>query len=161
MSDPINHPAHYTFGGVEVIDALEAWNLPFHLANVVKYVARAGRKDPARIVEDLRKARWYLDRYIAQVERDQRTVVVEAVKSELLRHVTHTGVDLDALAQFAARESAPSDLLAMSAVPFPTTVMATAEPTATDDAYWQRHPLGSPERVQAVEEHRAAVEASK
>lgn len=60
--DPIDHPAHYTAGGVEVIDAIEAWELGFRLANVVKYVARADRKGSA--LDDLRKARWYLDREI-------------------------------------------------------------------------------------------------
>jgi hypothetical protein len=63
QSDPVNHPDHYKLG-IEVIDALEAWGLGFHLGNVVKYVARAGRKDPNKLVQDLEKARWYLDRYI-------------------------------------------------------------------------------------------------
>lgn len=62
--DEINHPAHYTFSSIEVIDAIEAWRLPYHLGNVVKYVARAGHKGPA--LPDLQKARWYLDRYIAR-----------------------------------------------------------------------------------------------
>ena len=66
--DPVNHPAHYRFA-IEVIDALEAWDLPFHLANVIKYLVRAGRKDPAKLLEDLEKAKWYLDRYIALVKR--------------------------------------------------------------------------------------------
>lgn len=64
MSDPVNHPAHY--GGAadpyEAIKVIEAWGLGFHLGNVVKYVARAGKKGPA--VEDLRKAAFYLDRHI-------------------------------------------------------------------------------------------------
>lgn len=65
-SDTVNHPSHYTSGGVEVIDAIEAWGLGFRLGNAVKYIARAGKKDPAKVVEDLRKARWYLDREIAK-----------------------------------------------------------------------------------------------
>lgn len=60
--NPINHPAHYTFSAIEVIDALEAWDLPFHLANAVKYIARAGRKSAPK--QDLQKAVWYLNRYI-------------------------------------------------------------------------------------------------
>ena len=63
-ADAVNHPPHYTFGSIEVIDVLEDWQLPHHLANVVKYVARAGRKDPAAERQDLEKARWYLERYI-------------------------------------------------------------------------------------------------
>ena len=68
MSDPVNHPAHYCLGGVEVIDAIEAWELPYHLGNVVKYVARAKHKGDE--LTDLRKARWYLDRYIGRIEAE-------------------------------------------------------------------------------------------
>lgn len=66
-SDPVTHPAHYTMGSIEVIDAIEAWDLNFGRGNVVKYVARAGRKDPAKELEDLKKARFYLDREIARL----------------------------------------------------------------------------------------------
>lgn len=65
--DPINHPSHYCLGGVEVIDAIEAWSLGYHLGNVVKYVARAAHKGAK--LEDLKKARWYLDRAIAADEK--------------------------------------------------------------------------------------------
>lgn len=67
-ADPINHPTHYTFSHIEVIDAIEAWELGFHLANVIKYVARADRK--GRPLDDLKKARWYLDREIQRREGD-------------------------------------------------------------------------------------------
>ena len=69
--DPINHPAHYTYGGIEVIDFLEACDFPFHLANAVKYISRAGRKDPSKTVEDLSKAVWYINRYIGLLEKRQ------------------------------------------------------------------------------------------
>ena len=64
MADLVNHPPHYTSGRLEVIDFIEDQKLPYHLGNVVKYVARAGKKKGADPVEDLKKARWYLDRYI-------------------------------------------------------------------------------------------------
>jgi hypothetical protein len=69
--ETINHPAHY--GGAddpyEAIKVVEAWGLGFHLGNVVKYLSRAGKKgDP---LEDLKKARWYLDRQIANLEKAQ------------------------------------------------------------------------------------------
>jgi hypothetical protein len=64
--DPVSHPRHYTFGAIEVISAIEAWALPFHLACVVKYVARAAHK--GKYIEDLQKARWYLDREIARAQ---------------------------------------------------------------------------------------------
>jgi hypothetical protein len=71
MSDPVNHPSHYVAGRRhEPIDVIEDWRLGFHLGNTVKYIARAGRKEDAS--EDLRKARWYLDREIARLERGQK-----------------------------------------------------------------------------------------
>lgn len=63
----IDHPAHYTSGGIETIDVIEAWGLGFHLGNAVKYISRAGRKDPTKTVEDLKKARWYIDREITRI----------------------------------------------------------------------------------------------
>ena len=64
-NDPVLRPRHYTFGAVEVIDAIEAWELGFHLGNVVKYVVRAGRKGSK--IQDLEKARWYLSREIERL----------------------------------------------------------------------------------------------
>jgi hypothetical protein len=69
MDDAVNHPAHYTSGRIEVIDFIEDQRLPYHLGNVVKYVARAGKKDPSRTVEDLEKAAWYLNRYIQLLQK--------------------------------------------------------------------------------------------
>lgn len=64
--DAVNHPKHYTHGGIETIDVIEAWQLGFCLGNTVKYISRAGRKGDA--LEDLKKARWYLEREIARME---------------------------------------------------------------------------------------------
>ena len=69
--DPVNHPAHYTFGSIEVIDVIEGLMLPYHLGNAVKYIARAGRKDKNKIAEDLKKAIWYLNRYIEYLEKQE------------------------------------------------------------------------------------------
>lgn len=62
VPDMVNHPAHYKTGGVETIDFIEAKSLNYHLGNVVKYVTRADHKGDR--LENLRKARWYLDREI-------------------------------------------------------------------------------------------------
>lgn len=64
--DPVNHPAHYVAGGIEAIDVIEQFGLGFHLGNVVKYVLRSDRKGAP--VEDLKKARWFLDREISRRE---------------------------------------------------------------------------------------------
>ena len=72
MNDKVNHPEHY--GGVdnpyEAIKVVEAWGLGFHLGNVVKYVSRAGKKGD--MLEDLKKARWYLEREISNLEKSSK-----------------------------------------------------------------------------------------
>lgn len=68
VNDPVNRPAHYTDGKIEVIDFIEDKNLGFSLGNAVKYIARAGKKDPNKEVEDLKKAKWYIERRISQLE---------------------------------------------------------------------------------------------
>ena len=70
-NDPVNHPSHYTDGRIEVIDFIEDKGLNFHLGNAVKYIARARKKDPDKAVEDLEKARWYLDREISRRKETQ------------------------------------------------------------------------------------------
>jgi len=65
-SDPINHPSHYNVGGIECLDVIEAWECNYHLGNVLKYVCRAKHK--GRELADLKKARFYLDRYISLIE---------------------------------------------------------------------------------------------
>ena len=65
--EAVNHPAHY--GGeanpYEAIKVIEAWQLNFNLGNTVKYISRAGLKGgAANLLEDLRKAQWYVAREI-------------------------------------------------------------------------------------------------
>jgi len=67
-SDPVNNPAHYTEGGIETIDYIEAKRLGYHLGNAVKYISRAGRKGTNQGLEDLKKAQWYLARAIEKNE---------------------------------------------------------------------------------------------
>ena len=74
----IDHPDYYNTGKIEVIDFLEDQNLPFHLGNAVKYICRAGKKDPHKTVEDLKKAVWYINRYI--------NLVLDTPDPEVSRH---------------------------------------------------------------------------
>lgn len=75
-NDPVNHPSHYTDGKIEVIDYIEDKKLGFCLANAVKYISRAGKKGSAgqtareKEIEDLKKAIWYINRRIYEVEND-------------------------------------------------------------------------------------------
>ena len=66
--EAVNHPAHYNSGKIEVIDFIEDQKLGFCLGNAIKYIARAGKKDPTKEVEDLKKAAFYVDRRIKEVE---------------------------------------------------------------------------------------------
>ena len=63
-ADPVNHPTHYKVGGMETIDFIEAKDLSYHLGNAVKYISRADHK--GNRLQDLEKAKWYLERAIAQ-----------------------------------------------------------------------------------------------
>lgn len=74
MAEPeaVNHPAHY--GGAdnpyEAIKVIEAWDLNFNLGNTIKYIARAPHKKAT--LQDLKKARWYLDREIQNLEKAEK-----------------------------------------------------------------------------------------
>lgn len=83
-TDNVNHPSHYAEGwsnGSEVIDITE--NLNFNRGNAVKYIARAGKKDSSKELEDLQKAQWYLSRELTRLAEfhsvDDPEVVEEAL----------------------------------------------------------------------------------
>ena len=61
IDDPVNSPKHYTQGEMEVITAIEGLGLDYHQGNILKYVSRYKYKNG---IEDLRKAKWYIDRLI-------------------------------------------------------------------------------------------------
>jgi hypothetical protein len=97
-SDTVDHPAHYNASpsGIETIDVVEHMN--FCLGNAVKYIWRAGLKGgEAQTINDLEKARWYLDREIARLKK--QTALVETVKKEAL--FTMTPKEMDAMAKGA------------------------------------------------------------
>lgn len=67
-SDNVNHPSHYTQGNIEVIDFIEDQSLDYREGNVIKYVCRYKYKNG---LEDLKKARWYLNRLISDLEIEE------------------------------------------------------------------------------------------
>jgi len=69
QDDPVNHPSHYTQFDAEVIDITR--HLSFDRGNAIKYIARAGAKDPSKELEDLEKALWYLQDEIELVKKRQ------------------------------------------------------------------------------------------
>jgi hypothetical protein len=72
--DAVDHPSHY--GGAdntyEAIKVIDAWQLDFCLGNVIKYVSRAGKKNSNAELEDLRKAAWYLNHRIEQLQNSKK-----------------------------------------------------------------------------------------
>lgn len=67
MNDSVNNPSYYTDGNIEVIEYIEDKKLGFCLGNAIKYISRAGKKDPDKEIEDLKKAKWYIDRRIKEL----------------------------------------------------------------------------------------------
>ncbi len=69
--DAIN-PSHYKQGKIEVIDFIEDQKLNFSKGSAIKYICRAGKKDPVKEIEDLKKAEWYIKREIERVQKVQK-----------------------------------------------------------------------------------------
>lgn len=88
VNDVINHPSHYTDGKFETIEAIESWRLGYHLGNAVKYISRAGKKSKDTELEDLRKARWYIKRYL-----DHRRDDTESLRA--IAYAADKGLDQD------------------------------------------------------------------
>lgn len=86
MHTRVNHPSYYTGGGIETIDFIEQKELSFNAGQVIKYVTRAGRKtepgmtEAEKELEDLLKAKFYLERRIAQVSAVVEQERVDAAK---------------------------------------------------------------------------------
>jgi hypothetical protein len=75
LAENIDHPSHY--GGdtpYEAIKVIEAWDLDFPLGNAVKYISRAGKKDPDATIQDLEKAAWYINRKINNLKQQQNGI---------------------------------------------------------------------------------------
>jgi hypothetical protein len=69
--EAVNHPSHYNTGKIEVIDFIEDQKLNFNTGNAVKYIARAGKKNPEKEQEDIEKAIWYLQRELNRFKTQQ------------------------------------------------------------------------------------------
>lgn len=67
MDDVVNKPKHYQHS-VEPIDAIESWGLGYHLGSACKYISRAGKKEGNPTEQDIKKAIWYLERYLTTLK---------------------------------------------------------------------------------------------
>ena len=113
--DIVQNPAHYTEGRkYEPIDVIEDWELPFHLGNALKYIARAGRKDPNKVREDIKKAIWYLERFNDQfVESEAQARDADellASKEDIPFDVTLDMIDQEEI-EFQAMGEIPASVL--------------------------------------------------
>jgi hypothetical protein len=113
-SDPVNHPSHYTQYPVEVIELTR--HMTFTRGNSVKYIARAGFKGgPEKELEDLKKARWYIDDDIKQLEMklasDKPSVDAAISESDLPKTTINmylhpsTGITEEEVAKIAAKQA--------------------------------------------------------
>lgn len=81
----VNNPSHYTAGrSIEPVDAIEDWQLNWHIGNAVKYLSRAGRKDYAggtdlSTIADLDKAVWYIMRHRNRLARMANLAIVNTI----------------------------------------------------------------------------------
>ena len=71
-NDNIDHPEYYAHGNIEVIDFIEDKELNFNRGNAIKYIARAGKKNPEKEIEDLQKATWYLQRECNRLKKREK-----------------------------------------------------------------------------------------
>ncbi len=76
MADNVNHPAHYTDGKYETIEFIECNLFDYHDGNAIKYISRAGKKDPNKMIEDLEKAKWYIHRSMNKKGYDSKAITV-------------------------------------------------------------------------------------
>ena len=76
----VSHPSHYN-QGIEAIDIIESWDLNFSLGNAIKYILRSPYK--GKQIEDLEKARWYIDREINRL-KDKESHRKEKVNYSML-----------------------------------------------------------------------------
>lgn len=72
-TEQVNHPNHYggTNNTYETINVIEAWKLGFNLGNTIKYISRAGKKGTDKTIQDLEKAKWYLQREIDNLKNSK------------------------------------------------------------------------------------------
>lgn len=73
QNENVSHPSHYNAGKIEVIEMIEDQGLGsgFCRGNAVKYIMRAGKKDPTKEIEDLEKAHWYIEREIVRLKAER------------------------------------------------------------------------------------------
>lgn len=109
VNDVVNHPSHYTDGKFETIEAIESWRPGYHFGNAIKYISRAGKKSKDTELEDLRKARWYIERYL-----DYHHQEAESIDS--IGYAKDKGLDLNLTLAVIYLAGPPQDYYARQAL---------------------------------------------
>lgn len=125
VNDVVNHPAHYTDGKFETIEAIESWQPGYHLGNAVKYISRAGKKSKDTELEDLRKARWYIKRYLDYHHQ-------EAESLDAMEYAEDKGLDLDLTLAMIYLAGPPQDIYARQALAALERAIGVREARAND-----------------------------
>ena len=84
-NDAVNHPSHYTDGEIEVITYIDDKNFNYCRGNAIKYISKAGKKNPEKEIEDLKKAEWYIHHEIERLQKLKEGYEkgIEETKSEI------------------------------------------------------------------------------
>ena len=101
----VNRPNHYTDGQIEVIDFITDKNLDFSLGNTIKYIARAGKKDPNKYVEDLSKAAWYLNHKLLEIGMNGSPDIIESVCRQMEAEIGTLGNHISKLSQLQKKQT--------------------------------------------------------
>lgn len=83
MNGAVEHPSYYNTGKYEVIDVIDDWGLNFAKGNAVKYIARAGRKNPETEIQDLEKASWYINHEIRRLKNNKANEKIGKLENDL------------------------------------------------------------------------------
>ena len=82
-NDAVNHPSHYTDGKIEVITYIDDKNFNYCRGNAIKYISRAGKKNPEKEIEDLEKAEWYIHHEIERLQKlKEQKIKDQKIKEE-------------------------------------------------------------------------------
>lgn len=85
-NDAVNHPSHYTDGKIEVITYIDDKNFNYCRGNAIKYISRAGKKNPEKEIEDLKKAEWYIHHEIERLQKlKEQKIKEQKIKDQKIK----------------------------------------------------------------------------
>ena len=104
-NDAVNHPSHYTDGKIEVITYIDDKNFNYCRGNAIKYISRAGKKNPEKEIEDLKKAEWYIHHEIERLQKlkeqkikdqkiKERKIKDQKIKEEAIKRAKESWTEL-------------------------------------------------------------------